>query len=81
MPDTDQSPLTTWRQEHGMTQRALADVSGVSLREVKEAEAGHTGLAGELQDYLAEQGVNVSTMASEQSRFLAEARASGTDQT
>jgi hypothetical protein len=65
------SPLALWRMEHGMTQAQLAAAAGAKLSEVRAAEEGHTGLVGELQDYLTEQGENVSEMASRQSAFIA----------
>lgn len=65
------SPLTEWREGRGMTMEQLAEASGAKPSEVEAAEEGKTSLAGELQDYLTEQGENVSEMASEQSAFIA----------
>ena len=69
-PQAHQAPLAVWRSAHGMTQAQLAEASGAALREVQAAEEGTEGLVGELQDYLTDQGENVSELASEQSRFL-----------
>lgn len=68
------SPLSTWREERSLTQEELAQASGTPLRSVKAAEEGRLGLEGTLQDYLTDQKVNVSAMASEQSAFMASQR-------
>ncbi len=71
------SPLAAWRRQHKMTQRGLAEASGAKLSQVKAAEAGRTGLIGELQDYLTKQGENVSEMAMRQAAFVSNVRKGG----
>jgi transcriptional regulator with XRE-family HTH domain len=65
------SPLTEWRENHGMTQAQLATACGIKISEVERIEAGKEGIVGELQDYLVEKGENVSELASRQSEFIA----------
>ncbi|NIM04676.1 MAG: hypothetical protein GTO55_01960 [Armatimonadetes bacterium] len=53
-----------------MSRSELPEACGIEASEVGRIEAGKEGLAGGLQDYLAEQVENVCELASEQSEFL-----------
>ncbi len=69
------SPVVAWRIAHGMTLAQLAQACGLDEASLRLIEDGKDGIPGELQDYLAAQGVNVSEMASEQSRHIDRRRA------
>lgn len=64
------SPLAIWRIKHGMTVAELAETIGVETQRIEAIEAGEDGLVGEVQDYLVQQGENVSDFASRQSTFI-----------
>ena len=67
----DNGPIQTWRMNHGLTRHELAQACGIAEGDLARIEEGKEGIAGELQDFLTEQGENVSRMASEQSAYLA----------
>ena len=73
----NRSQLAMWREERGMTQRQVADAAGVTVIAIREVERGEVGLVGELQDYLTDQGENVSDFARHQSAFIANRHSMG----
>ena len=64
------SPSAIWRIKYGMTVEELAETVGVETQRTQAIEAGEHGLIGEVQDYLVQQGENVSDFASRQSTFI-----------
>lgn len=73
----DESPLKAWRKQRRMTQQLLPRAAAIDVRQLADAEAGKRALAGELQDYPAKQGENVSRIASDQSALIAHGRREG----
>jgi transcriptional regulator with XRE-family HTH domain len=71
------SPVTEWREEHGLSVAELAALCNVTEADIARVEAGEEGLIGEVQDCLTQRGANVSEMASAHSEFLAAIRGSG----
>ena len=67
-------PVWEWRKARGMSRVALAQACGMKEWRLARIEAGREGLPGELQDYLTERGAHVSSLASEQSRFITSLR-------
>lgn len=65
------NPLREFRRKQGMTRQDLAFASGLNEYDIIQIESGKSGLPGELQIYLADKGINVSEIASEQSAFIA----------
>jgi len=57
-----------------MASAILARACGLPQVTLAKIEAGGEGLVGELQDYLTRRGENVSWLASEQGRLLANAK-------
>lgn len=65
------NPIKDFRHRKNLSRKELAELCGLSELDIAKIEAGKTGIPGELQDYLAEKGLNVSEMASQQSAFIA----------
>ena len=65
----DQSPLTEWREQYGLSIAELANLCNVPEAEITRIEAGQQGLVGEVQGYLTTHGTNVSMMAADHAAF------------
>jgi len=65
-----ESPLRKWRRPRSRSVQQPARACSVGEEDIYRTEAGGSGLIGEVQDYLTEQGENVSWMAGEQSAYI-----------
>lgn len=65
------SPIKSWRRSRNLTRSELASACDLTEYEIIQMENGLAGIPGEMQDYLTEQGEDVSDLASQQSAFIA----------
>lgn len=65
-----ESPLKIWRERLGISQAALADISGVNRTHISDVENGHAVLGDKLEAYLEKTGGDALELKKRQDLYM-----------